>query len=601
MQDATRILVPSFQRGVVWEDDKKRELISSIHRGFPIGVLLLSDKGTKDGIHEFALIDGLQRTNAIVDYLERPLELVGAEVLPQKDLELLNQGLQGVFGIPPIDSANLTESLIAWMRRTRVLESAKGFEWDALLESVLSSHGLPEPKPAQRAELRGLLTGMVDRIRTAVSIEDYQVQVLIHSGPQEQLPEIFERLNTQGTKLTKYEVYAASWVDVEVSTDNDRIREAVNQKYEDLERHGFIVDRDPTRKSVTLFEYLFGLSRVLAKDFPALFGAPDAIDASVAFALATLIRGRQLSAMGDLPDFVGPRGDEKRIETKRLEDAILFAAGFVADVLAPFIGLRLTKEPSGPAHADLQVDSMIAAVAAHRYDSPGNFALRPGWANTEAKLRHAMPQHYLLDIIREAWRGPTYSLAYQRTWKQEGVPSDDYLTAPSRAIWDAALGLWFDEQSAKQNEKRPNVTAAEKTLLKFVYSSLVSVKDQNKYEFDIDHLYPVNRILEVVKRLGGAGWPIGCIANVGLLPRSVNRRKRDETVAEYLARDTASGGPKDEEREVVQKFLLCAPGDVSIEKALGVDVLPRAKFDAFLSTRWVKIRSALYKTLGVGE
>ena len=72
-----QILVPSFQRGLVWGEDKRAELINSLRAGYPVGAILLAQKGVNNSgpseVTEYALLDGLQRTNAICKYLENPL------------------------------------------------------------------------------------------------------------------------------------------------------------------------------------------------------------------------------------------------------------------------------------------------------------------------------------------------------------------------------------------------------------------------------------------------------------------------------------------------------------------------------------------------
>lgn len=55
-----------YQRGSVWDDDRRRDLIKSIAQGLPIGSLIISDRGYREGgIGEFAIIDGKQRLETL--------------------------------------------------------------------------------------------------------------------------------------------------------------------------------------------------------------------------------------------------------------------------------------------------------------------------------------------------------------------------------------------------------------------------------------------------------------------------------------------------------------------------------------------------------
>ena len=61
------ITVPKYQRGAVWNKDQKRKLIDSMNQGFPFGSILLYDKGSTRQI-----IDGLQRSTTIIEYVKNP-------------------------------------------------------------------------------------------------------------------------------------------------------------------------------------------------------------------------------------------------------------------------------------------------------------------------------------------------------------------------------------------------------------------------------------------------------------------------------------------------------------------------------------------------
>ena len=57
------IVIPKFQRGLVWSKTKKKEFIKTLKAGLPIGVLLLSKKGEK-----YRIVDGLQRFTTMMEY-----------------------------------------------------------------------------------------------------------------------------------------------------------------------------------------------------------------------------------------------------------------------------------------------------------------------------------------------------------------------------------------------------------------------------------------------------------------------------------------------------------------------------------------------------
>ncbi|MCZ8497668.1 DUF262 domain-containing protein [Vibrio lentus] len=59
------------QRKLVWTVEEKRKLIDSVLLGYPIPLILLAQ--TKEGNYE--IIDGMQRLNAIFDFIENNYSL----------------------------------------------------------------------------------------------------------------------------------------------------------------------------------------------------------------------------------------------------------------------------------------------------------------------------------------------------------------------------------------------------------------------------------------------------------------------------------------------------------------------------------------------
>jgi hypothetical protein len=65
-----------YQRKLVWSIEEKRAFIDSLRQGFPVPLILLADV-LHDGEDRFEIIDGMQRLNAIVSFIEGEFELDG--------------------------------------------------------------------------------------------------------------------------------------------------------------------------------------------------------------------------------------------------------------------------------------------------------------------------------------------------------------------------------------------------------------------------------------------------------------------------------------------------------------------------------------------
>ncbi len=58
-----------YQRKLIWTEDEKRQFIDSIVKGYPVPIILLAEAEI-EGKRSFEIIDGMQRLNAIVAFIE---------------------------------------------------------------------------------------------------------------------------------------------------------------------------------------------------------------------------------------------------------------------------------------------------------------------------------------------------------------------------------------------------------------------------------------------------------------------------------------------------------------------------------------------------
>lgn len=65
-----------YQRKLVWTIDEKRAFIDSLRRLFPVPLILLADT-EHEGSSRFEIIDGMQRLNAVVSFIEGEFDLDG--------------------------------------------------------------------------------------------------------------------------------------------------------------------------------------------------------------------------------------------------------------------------------------------------------------------------------------------------------------------------------------------------------------------------------------------------------------------------------------------------------------------------------------------
>lgn len=608
--DANRPIVfqiPRFQRSLVWPELKKKNLIESILRGYPFGSLLLVERPNKEVVTlidgstvsatAYAIIDGLQRVNAIVDHLRTSLLYASDEVLEGPEFDHFRVELEHQSGVQ-IAGDELKLALLPWMRDTRHPDVASGFDHSTMIDAVAGSLGMAEWTRKQETALRSSANKFLAYLSTRLDVGSLTVPVLIYSGPSENLPEIFERINTSGTVLSKYEVFAAAWMSTAVTVKRTDIKTAVARRYKLLEDEGFTVGGDTTSAEYSLFDYLHGLSQVLGEQYPRLFSKKAAKDGrlSAAFPLATLMFGYPIDQMGKL-DKIFPKNKNGSLEVEPFERALLAATKQVDDFLAGFLGFQFVSDNDSLAHGDLQIISMIAAVAVHLYDHEKAFAWRGTAAVRRRRIKsfaHALPQHYIYDILRQQWRGALYTYAFQRVW-ENGKPSQIYAVAVDGKSFDSTLSTSLTEQLSDLTHKRRNITAADRVFLKFLYSKRVTVADQKTNKFDVEHLIPVSRIQTMTA--GRDPWALGALGNLAVLPAGPNRLKRDETVQEYLSRRVKPPTPM--VAALINSLLFVKAHEVAIPKNGKIDVMTKAEYDAFVKKNWSLMAKSLKKSLGI--
>ena len=66
-----------YQRKLVWTIDEKRSFIDSIMKGYPVPLVLLAEK-LKSNERSLEIIDGMQRLNAMMSFIEQEFDVNGS-------------------------------------------------------------------------------------------------------------------------------------------------------------------------------------------------------------------------------------------------------------------------------------------------------------------------------------------------------------------------------------------------------------------------------------------------------------------------------------------------------------------------------------------
>lgn len=351
------------------------------------------------------------------------------------------------------------------------------------------------------------------------------IPAIVYSGDEDSLPVIFDRINSQGTPLNQYEVYAASWpLDKKFEIKNSKIIEKILRKYDSLADDEYLIygySRDELRLSqkVTAFEYLFGLSKYLNEEVPFLLDKKnekaDEIN-TLAFELVNACLNESRDGIKTLYNNI------LNLDVKLFEERIFEAIKFVGKIIAPVTSFKGNKRKEKTSlYSKFQVLSMIAYTFREKYDMNDLTASRKTWAENKSILEKNMLQRFVYDIITNGWSEGGTSKIYSV------LKTNYYMAEIPKAAWDNALNSIFENENMR-NEKAQvsSVSNADYVILNCIHLSTFTAMDQLSLEkYDIEHIAPKEQMKEIIKLCNQEGLPISNIANLCYLPEFVNRSK----------------------------------------------------------------------------
>lgn len=535
----------------------KKSFISSIKSGYPFGSLLLYKVGEVNGITKYNLIDGLQRSSTLLDYTRNPTKFFDEEDV---DEAFLKSALD-IFKVPVSDKERYRQDLISitvkWVKDLQGFTEEQGFSSYAFATEILKSLGFDLNDHTLVDATTQSVMSFVKKIRAEADISSAKVPIVIYYGEEANLPEIFEKINSQGTKLNKYQIYAATWATkYGVFKIKDRtIKDHIKNKYDSLIEEGLQVDNYETNPSTfytsefTYFEYVFGLGKFLSQKYPELFGGfddgenADATD-SIGFNLSTICLGIDLKNINSLPEKLQVLFEQKQGQENFLQ-AIDDATAFVFSALKPFITLQANKKKGTISktpiyHTEFQIVSLIGKVFVNKYDLDA-LEIKEEWKKKKNTLEENLAYHYLYDIIREFWRG-------SGDLKANEVAKIDsrYDVQLSKVNWNNVLDEWFTGQLQRREVSRAAFKNADILFLKYIYTHLLSVyEDVGRTEFEIEHLVPVGRLKNIAGKY--QGLPISAVSNLCLITKELNQTKSDYTIYEYYNQEVEDGTMSEKE------------------------------------------------------
>ncbi|PGO26419.1 hypothetical protein CN984_17805 [Bacillus cereus] len=558
-----KITVPQMQRNLVWSKEQKHKFIDTLKRGFPFGSLLLYKKNNDDS---FSLIDGLQRTSTINQYSKVPTSFFTSDDIDDNFIDFF---IQTVDELNKDQSEKIRDIIEDWVKSLDGFDEEHNFSSYDLVRKISKDMSLNLNVDAFD-DLVDKFKEFTSKVKKEADISQIHIPVVVYYGEEYNLPEIFERINSKGTKLNKYQIFAATW-EKTLPINNKNIIKKIEEKYDMLLDEGFEIEGYlPEQfyekgKQFSLFEYLFGLGKFLSKEYPHLFGKSGKADTteSIGFNLITTCAGLPLNKMMELPEKI------EGFNVSKLEKAIFETINFVHNSLSAlsFKANRKNKKDKGDKiyHTELQIVSIIGTAFHLKYDKDLN--IRNTWSSNEATLKKYISMHYLYDILRDVWRGSGDSRLKEIVFDEDLQTNARYLQPISESKWHNLLQEWFDAQLNRTEIQRVKINDQDMLFIKYLYNSILT-NEENFDVYEVDHLYPINRLKRVAKDL--KGLPISAVSNLSLIKKDINRAKNDKTLKEYFDLNVSTGkitqDKANEEMSILKKLIFCNVSEIDINK-----------------------------------
>jgi hypothetical protein len=553
------IRLPKFQRSLVWNESQKLSLIDSLYRGFPIGTLLTFQTENKSGRRiVLEAVDGLQRITTIVDYLKEPLSYAPVELLFEPDFI---EQVASALGLSVDDNgiSEATNRLTVWLQAVKVPKPNLGWNFTFFEEIVRRGN----PTISENfSEIQNVFHDAITNASEIIAdINTSKIPVITYTGPIENIPTIFERINNQGTQLSKYEIFASTWINAQTVVSNAEVRRAVKEKYDILLAAGYEITGYDSSDEIlpdqfNLYEYLFGLGKVLAKKYPYLFSNSHNADEinPIAFVLYTVILRLRVSDMASLASKM-PRDANGLIDPTLIEECIFYSCEQVEKRLRPYLRLKFnsTSDTIFIPHSQNQI---LSFVIQHLLNSRDLSDWSLSESNISNEIIDSVSSHYLYDIVRNSWRGSGDSRLSSLAWEETGKVSSYYAKPVGKKLFSEALRTWHEEILGKKQRERASLSSSVKAALVFVYANIVTVSEDEAISFEIEHIYPVGYLSERIKKTGNDGWPISSIGNLMILPKPINRIKGKNLLGDFLPTLKSASALTNTQLEQVQKFLI---------------------------------------------
>lgn len=530
-----KLKLPTFQRALVWSNNQKKEFFNTLRDGYPFGSILLYEY---ENDSKYSLIDGLQRYTTMQDFKNNPTSYIEFDEFTEKVANLYKDASDSTYA----EVNNYAKDILLEIIEQNIDPNQKNASATLLSKKVADKFPVLNDQDL-RDEITDIQQSVNEFFNDQINISKVKIPCIIFEGEEIELADVFQRLNSGGKKLSKYQVFAAHWDRYNIKLSNneysERILTNVIERYQNLNNdRGILIENfDPQEmketREINLSEFCYGLGKIISEELNVFFEKTNEdICNELGFQTMLMVFDIPTTKMNTLPN------KHKFLKTSNNIELLIrniisiykminnkFDNNFTLSVISR------KKKHETKSFTRLQIMSFFASLWQVSYtiklDESNNSmetkTLKSSKKNKEIILNNIV-SYAIYDVIRNYWSG-TGDRKLMDIYINK---NNKYMKSLSKEVFRHELLRWNEDSTYKNSV---NIQSDEKMIIAFIANHAKNFYEKLNDNLDYEHIF--SRKLYKTHS-DNHNIPAGSLGNVMLLDENLNRKKKDKFLYEII-------------------------------------------------------------------
>ncbi|WP_323714369.1 DUF262 domain-containing protein [Mammaliicoccus sciuri] len=524
-----KLKLPTFQRALVWSNNQKQEFFNTLKDGFPFGSILLYEYENEN---KYSLIDGLQRYTTMLDFKDNPTNYIELEEFAQNVADLYKNASDSTRA----EIINYAKDELLNIIETHIDTNSDNPKVNELAKNMVDKFPVLADTDT-RDEITQIQSDVITYFNNQLDISNVKIPCIFFEGEETELAEVFQKLNSGGKKLSKYQVFAAHWdrYDIELGdkTYSNQILTNVIERYEKLNSdRGILIENfDPKEmensRTINLSELCYGLGKIISDELYAFFNNPtEDICNELGFQTMLIAFSLPTNKMNELPHkyrYLKNKNNIEELFTNIVKIYKIINNKF-KESFSMVVSSRENKYET-KSFTRLQIMSFFSSLWTESYklelnENKNSFSINPmkSLKKNQKQILSNIIVYAIYDVIRKYWSGT----GDRKLMDIYISHNNRYLKTLPKDVFRNELLRWNEENV---NKPSINIQTDEKMIVTFIANKYRSFYSSLNDNLDYEHIF--SRKL-YNKHKNNFFIPAGSLGNIMLLDAGINRRKKEK-------------------------------------------------------------------------